>query len=250
MHPLKPEKVRVVFDCAAQFAQTSLNKQLWQGPDLTNRIAGVLSRFRQETVGLAADIQSMFHQVRVEPKDCDALRFLWWPAGDLSAELVEYRMMKHLFGATSSPSVVNFCLKKTAMMKEQQNSEVTNVIDRNMYVDDLMKSTETAADAIPLANKVSEQLNKGGFHLTKSCSNERVIAAIPESERVKVVVSLELEQLPRQSALGMKWNIEDDKFVWEISDKLMSAKSKKPVTRRSIVSVVYSLFDPLGFIAP
>lgn len=30
----------------------------------------------------------------------------------------------------------------------------------------------------------------------------------------------------------------------------MSAKSKKPVTRRGIVSVVYSLYDPLGFIAP
>ena len=148
MHPLKPEKVRVVFDCAAQFAQTSLNKQLLQGPDLTNRIVGVLSHFRQEAVGLTANIQSMFHQVRVEPKDCDALRFLWWPGGDLSAELVEYRMVKHIFGATSSPSVVNFCLKKTAMMEEQQNSEVANVIDRNMYVDDLIKSTETAADAI------------------------------------------------------------------------------------------------------
>ena len=251
MHPLKPEKVRVVFDCAAQFAQTSLNKQLLQGPDLTNRIVGVLSRFRQEAVGLTADIQSMFHQVRVEPRDCDALRFLWWPGGDLSAELVEYRMVKHIFGATSSPSVVNFCLKKTAMMEEQQNSEVANVIDRNMYVDDLMKSTETAADAISLANKVSEQLDKGGFHLTKWCSNDRrVIAAIPESERAKTVVNLELEQLPTQSALGMKWNIEDDKFVWEISQKLMSVKSKKPVTRRGIVSVVYSLYDPLGFIAP
>ena len=56
--------------------------------------------------------------------------------------------MKHIFGATSSPSVVNFCLKKTAMMEEQQNSEVANAIDRNMYVDDLIKSTETAADAI------------------------------------------------------------------------------------------------------
>lgn len=72
MHPLKPEKVRVVFDCAAQFAKTSLNQQLLQGPDLTNRIVGVLSRFRQETVGLVADIQSMFHQVRVEPRDSDA----------------------------------------------------------------------------------------------------------------------------------------------------------------------------------
>ena len=62
-----------------------------QGPDLTNRIVGVLSRFRQETVGLTSDLQSVSsHQVRLEPKDCDALRFLWWPGGDLSAELVEY----------------------------------------------------------------------------------------------------------------------------------------------------------------
>ena len=57
-------------------------------------------------------------------------------------------MLKHIFGATSSPGVLNFCLKKTAMMEEQQNSEIANVINRNMYVDDLMKSTETAADAI------------------------------------------------------------------------------------------------------
>jgi len=114
-----------------------------------------------------------------------------------------------------------------------------------------MKSTETAADAISLAKKVSEQLNKGGFRLTKWCSNDSsVIAAIPESERAKTAVNLELEQLPTQSAVGMKWNIEDDKFVWEISNKLMSAKSKKPVTRRSLVSVAFSLFDPLGFNAP
>ena len=56
----------------------------------------------------------MFHQVLVEPKDCDVLRFLWWPNGDLSGEMEEYRMVKHLFGATSSPSIANFCLQKTA----------------------------------------------------------------------------------------------------------------------------------------
>lgn len=111
-HPLKPEKVRTVFDCAAQFVHTSLSRQLLQGPDLTNNIVGVLTRFRQEFVDLVADIQSMFHQVRVEPRDCDALRFLWWPGGP--AALTEYRMVKHLFGATSSPSVVNLCLKKNS----------------------------------------------------------------------------------------------------------------------------------------
>ena len=250
-HPLKPEKVRVVFDCVAQFAHTSLNRQLLQGPDLTNNIVGVLTRFRQEFVGRVADIPSMFHQVRVEPRNCDALRFLCWRGGDLSAELTEYRMVKHLFGATSSPSVVNLCLKKTAKMDGGWNSEVADVIKGNMYVDDLMKSTETTADAILLAQKVKEQLSKGGFHLTKWCSNDRkVLAVVPEPERAKSVINLELDQLPTQSALGLKWDIEDDKFVWEVSDKLMSATSKVPLTKRGMVSVVYSLFDPPGFIAP
>ena len=112
----------------------------------------------------------------------------------MSAELIEYPMVKHIFGATSSPSVMSFCLKKTAMMEEQPNSEIANVTDRNMYVDDLMKWTETAADGISLAHKVSKQLNKGGFHLKKRCSNDRrVIGAIPESGRAKTVAKLELE---------------------------------------------------------
>ena len=100
-YSLKPDKVRVVYNCAAKFRQTSLNEQLLQGPDQTNQLVGVL----KETVGMVADIEAMFHQVLVDPKDCDTLRFLWWPNGDLTKEMEEYRMVKHLFGATSSPSV-------------------------------------------------------------------------------------------------------------------------------------------------
>ena len=64
-HPKKPEKIRVVFDCSAKSAGTSLNDQLLQGPDLTNSLAGVLTRFRQEPVAFMADIEAMFYQVRV-----------------------------------------------------------------------------------------------------------------------------------------------------------------------------------------
>ena len=111
-------------------------------------------------------------------------------------------MVRHIFGATSSSSVLNFCLKKTAMMEEQPKSEIANVIDRNMYVDDLMKWTETPADAIYLANKVSKQLNKGGFHQTKPCSNDRrVIGAIPESERSKTVVTWSWNRYQRRVLL-------------------------------------------------
>lgn len=41
-------------------------------------------------------------------EDVDLLRLLWWPNGDLNQRVVEYRMVVHLFGATSSPSCANF----------------------------------------------------------------------------------------------------------------------------------------------
>ena len=64
-HPRKPGKVRVVFDCSVKYLGTSLNEQLLQGPDLTNSLIRLLTRFRQEHVAFMADIEAMSHQVRV-----------------------------------------------------------------------------------------------------------------------------------------------------------------------------------------
>ena len=38
IHPQKPEKVRVVLDCAAKYHGVSLNANVLQGPDLTRPI--------------------------------------------------------------------------------------------------------------------------------------------------------------------------------------------------------------------
>ena len=101
-HPQKPDKVRVVFNCSAKFQGTSLNDQLLQGPNLTNTLVGVLTRFRQEQIAFMSDIEAMFYQVQVPPRDCDYLRILWWPDGDLNKDPEEYQMLVHLFGGASS----------------------------------------------------------------------------------------------------------------------------------------------------
>ena len=83
-HPVlnvnKPNKVRVVFDAAAKFDGISLNDRLYHGPELTNNLVGVLICFREEETAFTADVEAMFHQVRVLPEDADALGFLWWDA--------------------------------------------------------------------------------------------------------------------------------------------------------------------------
>ena len=100
-HKKKPGKIRVVFDCSAVCDGQSLNRQLLQGPDLTNNLIGVLCRFRQERIAFMSHIQAMFHQVKVNVEHPNLLRFLWWESDDFRKDPVEYRMTVHIFGATS-----------------------------------------------------------------------------------------------------------------------------------------------------
>ena len=76
-HPMKPTKMRVVFDCSAKYKNESLNSHLLQGPDLTNHLLGVLCRFRQNPIAFTCDVESMFHQFKVITAHRDFLRFLW-----------------------------------------------------------------------------------------------------------------------------------------------------------------------------
>ena len=101
MNTNKPGKVRIVFDCAATFSEVSLNQRVMQGPDLTNKLLGVLLRFRQEEVAIMADVNAMFHQIRVPKEDRDVLRFLWWPDDNMESRPREFRMGVHLLSPTS-----------------------------------------------------------------------------------------------------------------------------------------------------
>ena len=60
-HPHKPGKIRVVFDCSAKFVGLSLNSMFCKGPDLTNSLVGVLTRFREDRVAVMADLETMFY---------------------------------------------------------------------------------------------------------------------------------------------------------------------------------------------
>ena len=245
-HPQKPGKIRVVFDCSANYRGTSLNDQLLQGPDLTNSLVGVITRFRQDPVAFMSDIEAMFHQVRVRPTDCDALRFLWWPDGNLAFQPEEYQMTVHLFGAASSPSCANFALKRVAEdHKTEFDVETIRTVKRNFYVDDCLKSVGSNEKAIRMASQLRDLLAKAGFRLTKWTSNSaEVLNSLPESERSTTVTSLDFSEPHLERALGVHWDVTNDEFVFKISVK------QKPATRRGILSIVSSVYDPLGFAAP
>ena len=75
-NPNKPGKVCATFDAKATVGGISLNDELLSGPDLANKLLGVLICFRQELVMLQADIEGMFNAVKVAPED--AYCFCFW----------------------------------------------------------------------------------------------------------------------------------------------------------------------------
>ena len=64
-HPAKPNKICVVFGYSAEYTSRSINKELLDGPDLTNQITGILIGFRQGKIAFATGIEKMFIQVLV-----------------------------------------------------------------------------------------------------------------------------------------------------------------------------------------
>ena len=114
-------------------------------------------------------------------------------------------------------------------------------------MDDCLKSVATEEDAATLASDLHTLCATGGFNLTKWMSNSRkVLMSIPEVHRASEAKDLDLSQyaLPVERTLGIQWDTDMDAFTFSM--KLQD----KPMTRRCILSVVNSVYDPLGFLAP
>ena len=114
-------------------------------------------------------------------------------------------------------------------------------------MDDCLRSVEDEQTAIELIQGLSKACAHGGFNLTKFISNSHaVLECVPPEKRSKEARDLDLgnDRLPVERALGVQWCVESDVFEFRI------VLNDKPPTRRGILSVISSVYDPLGFAAP
>ena len=240
-------KIRVVFDCSKKNAGVSLNDKLLKGPDLTNSLMGVLLKFRTNKIAIIADIESMFLQVKVPSYETNFLRVFWCSSDDSSVISV-YRLTCHTFGAVCSPSVANFAFQNTAIQNKNSISKrAFDTITESTYVDDLMCGAPSVSEAVDLAKELRAIAATAGFNLTGIVSNSReVLLSFPSEALGKSLKQIDLKngELPNNAALGVSWNIEDDCFLFEAKISKISS------TRRGMLSVISSVFDPLGLISP
>ena len=107
-------KLRVVFDAPSKEGKkgTSLNDCLHVGPPLPPLLYDILLKFRENRIGIVADIEKAFLNIEVDEKDRDCLRFLWVedPFDD-NSRIVIFRFCRVVFGINCSPFLLNGTLR-------------------------------------------------------------------------------------------------------------------------------------------
>ena len=133
---------------------------------------------------------------------------------------------------------------------EKEHPIAAKAIQNNFYMDDFIKSVETPEEAIEVFNQLQPLPSRHGFELKKWISNDDAVTeAIPEDlKSISNTKQVEVEPSTEgSSVIGLQWTVTGDSL------QVCGGTNKEVetlITQRKILSLVSSLFDPIGLFAP
>ncbi|XP_062704199.1 uncharacterized protein LOC134286582 [Aedes albopictus] len=246
----KPKKVRLTWDGRASVQGISFNSALLKGPDMLSSLPSILSHFRLYRFALTGDIKEMFHRIRIREENRQYQRFLWRNDPEHPPNI--FVMDVATFGSTSSPCSAQYVKNVNAEEFADEYPRAAYAIHYH-YVDDYLDSFVSREKAILIGKQVKMIHREGGFELRNFQSNDAQIAAEVGELSEECDKSLFLDKSEGvESVLGMRWTPSDDCFTYDLTmrrDLAIIIQEGHVPTKREVLRVVMSLFDPLGLIA-
>jgi hypothetical protein len=237
-------KVRIVLDSAAQYEDTSLNDMMLTGPKIQKDLIDIILRFRSGAVALTGDIKEMFPQVQLRAEDQNYHRLLWRDIGS-SGPLKEYKAVRLTFGDRASPFLAQYVVASHAEKNQDRFPLAVAACANALYMDDSIVSVDNVHEGVNLRKELSSMLKEAGFEIRRWCSNKlSVLADVPKEDQADGI-NFETEELPCVKTLGVKWDAQSDTIGYQYT-----ASSMEVVTKRTLLSKVAKLFDPLQLLAP
>ncbi|CAG9114803.1 unnamed protein product [Plutella xylostella] len=232
-------RLRCVFDASAKSSSgKSLNDIQLIGPALQNDIFSILLRFRQYKYVASADVEKMYRQILIQQDQRDLQLILW--RENPFQPLCVYRLNTVSYGTASAPWLSMRCLKQLAA--ECTDDVISRVINDDFFVDDLVTGHDDKEQLLQICNGVSNVLKSGCFRLRKWIFN----SDIQNSQSIFSSKDLSLGDNCQTKTLGMGWFNNSD----ELNYSTRHVKDITPVTKRTILSIISQIFDPLGLLGP
>lgn len=248
-HPVLREqsettKCRVVFNASSKTdSGVSLNDLLMVGPTVQDDIFSILMRFRQHTYIITGDIEKMYRQILLDESQRYLQVILWRED--------EYQPIRYLqlntvtYGTSSAPYLSTRCLVE--LSQECDDSEIKEIMSHDWYVDDLISGCNDESKLIQIYQKIVDKLDSACLPLRKIKSNSTLFLNFISDKVNCNQDNFKIISSPSH-ALGIEWNPNTDNILI-VSSKLQDCNSGMPFTKRSILSITSSFFDPFGLIS-
>ena len=130
-------------------------------------------------------------------------------------------------------------------------------IKNGLYVDDLASGGKTAEFVWKLYLRVKTILQEGGFTMHKWKTNDVKLrkmikgseAPVDDQEPTFAQTQLGKVNQKDEKILGLIWKQDTDSFQFNLGD-IVDKGEKLEVMKRNVLSILSSLFNPLGIIGP
>ena len=153
-----------------------------------------------------------------------------------------------MFGAKSSLTCANYGFQQSGQDNKVEFREASFTIDRNFYMDVLVKGVDTPQQAIECYRQLVETLKRSGYTLKKWASNcPEVTGNIPLENRLEANEVMLNAQPTSSSILGLEWKIDQD--CLQVC-RGPNEECPSEISQRVVLSFVSRVFDPMGIFAP
>lgn len=248
-HPVVKEsssttRLRVVFNASSPTSSgTSLNDHMYTGPKLQRNLTTILMQWRSHKYVYSADIAKMYRQIAVDPRDRQYQCIRWRRAPD--QEICTFELSTVTYGTAAAPFLALRVLAQLSHDEGPTFPLAKPILDENFYVDDVLFGADNIDVAKLKRIELDQLLERGGFHLRKWAANHLdLLEGIPSQDR-ESSNDHSIQESESIKVLGLKWHTETDTFRFQAT-----VPQLEKITKRTVLSVIARLFDPLGWLAP
>nr|XP_012153201.1 PREDICTED: uncharacterized protein LOC105664204 [Megachile rotundata] len=236
--------IRVVFNASSRTSSgKSLNDCLLIGPKLQTDLSFILIRWRHLRYVYITDSAKMYRQILLDPRDRDYQIIFWRNTN--ADPLSEFRLCTVTYGTAPAAFLAQRVLMQLGEDEGAAYPLALPVLRHQMYVDDFIFGADDLQSAINTRNQLISLLHKGGFRLRKWASNcPSLLQGIDPSDH-GLAYEKPLKGDEYVKVLGIFWNPDSDALKYRVR-----VQNEPRCSKRTILSLISRLFDPLGLVAP
>ncbi|XP_055918573.1 uncharacterized protein LOC129950673 [Eupeodes corollae] len=237
-------KLRVVFDAASKtYDGTSLNQHLMTGPKLQKNIVDIILKWRAFKFTITADIEKMYRQIFVQELDRYYQLIIW--RENPKQPIKVFKLKTVTFGTACAPYLAIRVLHKAADDESERYPKGALAVKSEMYVDDFISGGDSIDETRIKREETRNLLASAGLKLRKWTSNCKDLLQDLPKEDCEITFEVPFQSKDHVKTLGIRWNPQEDSFSFKNFQQ-----ETDEVTKRTMLSAIAKLFDPLGWIAP